>query len=622
MRPGDNQPVFRRRDCLQYLGLIGGLSLAGCAGDSSPDGEGTPTDQGGDGTADGAETPTIEPVEKQVRGTFVSGTSSEARSLHPYDLGDEATSNRLSLLYDGPGTINEDIEFEPRWFKRWDLSDSADVVEYELRDNLEWGAGYGQVTAEDFLYHIENVWQVQDNWSGYQYVGQYYIEGEPISFEQTGSLSIRAELPEPRANWLHDDPMLFALPLPKELAEPYVSEQDLEGLKQDEEITQAAITGNLGAFSFESWERNSKMRLTRNDDYYLREKVDEYANAPFFERLDVQVFDEQSTAYAALEAGDITSTSIEARRANQFSDVDGIKLWHSRFGSGIFWLNLNHRANGWAPIRESREVRQAFAHLFDKDVLINQVFQGNANPVDTFHPRWGPYYDDEKIVVFESSAEMAREKFESGTSADYGYDGETFVGPDGEQVELKMVIRAGSQSNEIVANQVKQWLADVGIAMTIDATEWSNLIGNYAMNSGENTDWQTGQFNGGPWDQSTSAEPWDLMYGLGFSHGAYAPWTTLRLTMTERGSFNMWGYTTDEFDIATTLNDAESAQSQSEARAILTDLFGFLSRDQPLVWSFNDHSIIGYRDRVGGLPEVVNAFSGPDTARELFFTRA
>lgn len=614
----DNPPDFHRRDWLKYLSLLGGVSLAGCAGDSPPDDETTPDDGTDGSTADG-DTPTPEPSAKEVRGTFVSGTSSEARSLHPYDLGDEATSNRLSFLYDGPGTINEDIEFEPRWFETWELSDSADVVEYKLHDNLEWGAGYGQVTAEDFLYHIENVWQVDENWSGYQYVSQYFIEGEPINFEKTGKLSIRAELPEPRANWLHDDPIMFALPVPKELAEPYVTEQDIQGLKQDEEVNQASINGNLGAFSFDSWERNSKMRLVRNDEYYLRDKVDKYANAPFFERLDIQVFDEQSTAYAALEAGDITSTSIEARKANQFRNTDGITLWHSQFGSGIFWLNLNHRANGWAPIRESREVRQAFAHLFNKDVLIDQVFQGNANPVDTFHPRWGPYYDDSEIIVFEPSIEKAKEKFTSGTPADYGYDGDTFVGPDGEQVELTMVIRAGSQSNEIVANQLKQWLADAGIALSVDATEWSNLLSNYAMNSGENTDWSAGRFNGGPWDQATSNNTWDLMYGLGFSHGAYAPWTTLRLTMTERGSFNMWGYTTDEFDIASTLNEAESAQSQDKAKSILTELFGFLSRDHPLVWSFNDHSLIGYRDRVGSLPEVVNAFSGPDTARELFF---
>lgn len=612
MPSGDQGPGLQRREWLKFLGLAGGVGIAGCSGES-------PTGDGAD------ETETTPGDEKPVGGRFTSGTSSEARSIHPFDLGDEATSNRLSLLFDAGGTVNEDIEFESRWFETWDLADSADVVEYKLRDNLEWGGDYGQLTADDFMYHIDNVWQVDQNWAGYQYVSEFFIEDEPISFEQTGDLTIRAELPEPRVEWLHDDPLLYVIPLPTELAQEYVPDQDIEGLKQDNDVTEGLLSGNLGAYSFDSWERNSKMTLTRNDEYYLAEAVDEYANAPFFDEVVLQVFDEQSTAYSALEAGDITSTGIEARKTNQFDDVESVKLWQSKFGSGIFWLNLNHRINGWQPIRESQEVRQAFAHLFDKEVLINQIFQGNANPVDTFHPRWGPYYDDSEIVVFDTSVEKAKEKFESGTPSGYGYDGDEFVNPDGDQVELTIVIRAGSQSNEIVANFMDQQLGEAGIELNIKATEWSNLLSKYAMNSAEHVedvsepDWSAGRFNGGPWDQATSEEPWDLMYGLGFSHGAYSPWSTLKLTLTEQGSFNMWGYTTEEFELESTLDDAASATSQSDASDILTDLFGFLSRDQPVVWSFNDHTIIGYRDKVGGLPEVVNSFSSPDTARELYF---
>lgn len=602
-----------RRSVLKALAAAGVGGLAGCSG-TAPQAGSTATE-----TGDGSDAP---PASASVGGNYISGSTSEARSIHPYDLGDEATGARLDLLFDGGGSINENIEFEPRWLKSWEISDSADVVEYELHDNLEWGAGYGQLTAEDYLYNIENVFQVEENWTAYQYTSEFFIEEEPITVEKTGKYTMRAELPEPRFNWLHDDPITYVLPLPPDLLEPYVADQDLEGLQQDEDITEGLISGNLGAYTFDSWTRNSRMVLSRNEDYYLRDHVDAYDRSPFFDQLTYQVFDEQSTGYSALEAGDITSMGIEARKASQFRNMEPVTLWQSKFGSGIFWLNLNHRANGWAPIRESREVRQAFAHLFDKQVLIDQVFNGNANPVDTFTPRWGPYYDDSKIWIPEASVDKAKEKFEAGTPSEYAYEDEEFVGPDGEQVELKLVMRAGSQSGEIIANFMQQQLSKAGIKMTIEATEWSNLLSNYAMNSGENTDWATGKFNGGPWDQATSNEPWDLMYGLGFSHGAYSPWNVIKTTLAPRGSFNMWGYVTDEFDIRGTTDQAASSESKEEAAEILTDLFGFLSRDQPVVWSFNDHTIVGYRERVAGLPEVVNAFSGPDVARELYFRPA
>jgi hypothetical protein len=43
--------------------------------------------------------------------------------------------------------------------------------------------------------------------------------------------------------------------------------------------------------------------------------------------------------------------------------------------------------------------------LFDKERLIEEIRAGNANPVDTFHPRWGPYYSDETVETFETSVE-------------------------------------------------------------------------------------------------------------------------------------------------------------------------------------------------------------------------
>jgi peptide/nickel transport system substrate-binding protein len=620
------------------LGAGGVASLAGCSGDGSDGGDGNASD-GGDGEDGGGDTTTEETTttaaEKSVGGNFVWGTTSEATSIHPWDLDDEATSYRLAAMFDGGGVVGEDVDFESRWFKSWNLSDSADVVEYELRDGLQWGGDFGQLTAEDYLYNINEAWQVEDNWSGWSYTDYTYIEGEPITYEKTGKLSFRAELPAPRANYLHTDILLGAYPVPVALLEKYAGDKDMESFKKDEDITGGVLSqGNLGAFTFQDWTRNSKLSMSRNGDYYLG-NLDSYdafdgesfENAPYFENLTFQVFDEASTGYSGLKAGDLSQMEIEARKKNQFESQEGVELWQSKYGTGIFWLNLNHRINGWKPLRESREVRQAFAHLFDKQTLIENIFRGNANPVDTFHPKWGPYYDEEKIFVPEFGVEKAKQKLTSGTPSGYSYDGDTFVDPDGNQVTLTLVYRAGSQSNKIVANYVKQQLKKVGIKLNSTATEWSNLLASYAQTSASNVDgveeadWTASGFNGGPWDQAASKEDWDLMYGLGFSHGAYSPWSVVRSTLSTKGSFNFWGYHTDQYDIEKACNDAQSATNQSEATEILSELFGFLSEEQPLIWWFNDHTILGLDDRVAGLEKPENAFSSPEHEREMYFAQ-
>jgi peptide/nickel transport system substrate-binding protein len=606
---------------LAAVGAGAALTTAGCGGDA-------PGSSDDDGPAG--------PGERR----YIAGTTSEASSLHPFAMGDEATSNRLNLLYDGGYSIDEErIEdgttppIDPFWFESWELSDSADVVEYTLRDGLRFGGGYGDLTAETYLQNIERAFAAENNWPRFQYHGQFFVGGEPIEYEKTGEMSLRAELPEPRASWVHQDPLAYVVPVPVEFLDRYGprenEEPDREGFMQDSELTEAVIAGTLGPFRFQEWTRGSKMVFTRNDEWYYPRET-ETGGVPHIDEATYQLFDEQSTGYSALKAGDVTTISIEARKQPEFADVDGVTLWQSRFGSGIFWLNINHRQNGWKPLRESRAVRQALGHLFDKQRLIDEIFAGNANPIDTMTPRWGPYYDDSlEYFVPEPSVEKAREKLEAGASevGDYGYTNDgTFVGPDGEQVELTLPIVAGSQSNEIVANFLKQQLDEVGIAVNVEAKEWSNLLSSYFETSVEHNpsysgepDWEVSPENGGPWNQAVSKEQWDISYGLGFSHGAYAPWEVLQLTLAERGSFNMWGYVTDEYDIAALGDRAASAESIAEARELLAPLFAYLSRDQPMVWGFNDHSIVGYRDVIEGLPDVLNSFSGPDIKRELRF---
>ncbi|MFB6080084.1 MAG: ABC transporter substrate-binding protein [Haloferacaceae archaeon] len=594
---------LRRRRLLRGLAAAGfSVSVAGCSGGSGRSYEIGPGDR-----------------------SFITGTTSSAQSLSPLVVSDEATTNRLTLLYDTGGVIDDaDLTFQGRLLESWSLSEDARRVEYAVRDGLEWGAGYGQLTAEDYVYTARNVFQ--SRWARYSQRPFFILDGEPIEYEQTGKLTFEARLPRRRPNWLHEDVLYGVFPLPKALIRKYEptdgGEGDVEGLNRDEAIESGDLTGNLGPFELVTWEKGQRMVVRKNDDYYLADTdVDDgaFRDSPSLDNLTYQVFDERTTGYSAIKAGDITSIGVEARKVSELGDAEGVQMWTSKYGSGIFWLNLNFRANGWAPLRESREVRQAMAHLFDKSTLIDEIFDGNANPVDTFHPRWGPYYDDEKIVTFEPSIEKARAKLRSGTSSDYGYDGkDRFVGPNGEQVELKMVINNTSQSGEIVGNFMRQRLQKAGIEMTLDGLPFDKIITTYMHPSTSNNpdyggkpDYDAGPFNGGPPDQATTREPWDLIYGVGFSASPYAPWQPIEATLTPRGTFNFTGYRTDDYDIRGAINEAPRSDPD-ETQRIMSDLFGFLSRDQPFVWSFNEHNDVAYREGVENLPKAENFFDSPN----------
>ena len=614
----------RRRRLLQSLPAAGAATiLAGCS-DGGDGGEGG--DGGGDETAGGGDGGGSEGTTSQF---VIGSTSGASGGLDPIAVGDEVTLNRLHLLYDGGGVIHDDpIGFQGRWLADWELSEDATTVRYTVREGLEWGAGYGQLTAETYVYNVEHVFTA--DWAGYSQRPYFSVGGEPIEYERTGELTFEATLPEPRVNFLHEDPITSVLLLPADLLAKYEPAEGetpetpaRDGIARDPDVAEARIAGNLGPFTLDSYEKGSQMVVSANEDYYLADTdVDggAFRDSPKVGGVTTEVFGERSTAYSALKAGDVHTTGIEARRKAEFEDAAGVKLWTSTYGDYLGWISINHRVNGWAPLRESRDVRQAFAHFVDRRTLIEDIFDGNANPVDTFHPRWGPYYSDAKIRQYDHDPQRARELLESGTSADYGYDGSgRFVGPDGEQVELRLVTRSDLQTGELVGNYLRQTLEDAGFAVTVDGLPFDQILGTYFANSVENNanysgepEWSAGRFNGGPWDQSISAEPWDFVYGVGSNTAAYAPWQAVQGFVAERGTFNAFGYHTDDFDFAGAIDDAASAATREEATTVLEDMFGFLSEDLPFLWTRNNHRIVGYREEVGGLPEVRNFFSEPN----------
>ena len=614
-------PASRDRHSHRRRRLLCGLAAAGLsagvAGCSAGEGDGPETTSAGPTTT--------APAAVSGGGRFIDGTTQAAQGgIDPLAVGDQATLNRLDLLYDPGGVIHDDpIGFQGRLLESWELSDDARTVRYRVRDGLEWGAGYGSLTAETYLYNVEHVFTA--GWAGYTQAQFFRLGGEPIEYEQTGELTFEARLPAARANFLHEDPLISAYLLPIGLLEAHGAreggESTREDIARDPDVREANIVGNLGPFTLDTFEQGSRMEVSANPDYYLAETEvggGAYRDTPKVGGVTTQVFGEQSTVYAALKAGDVSTAGIEARRKAEFEETDGVEVWSSPFGNGLFWVSLNHRANGWAPIRESRSVRRALAHLLDVETLVGEIFDGNANPIDTMHPRWGPYYSESGVTRYPHDPERARTLLASGTSAEYGYDdsGE-FVGPDGEQVELRFVTRSDIQTGQLVASFVRQALQAAGIAVDVRGLPFQDIIRTYLANSAANNPdfegepaWTAGPFNGGPWDQSVSAEPWDLLFGIGLSGPiAYAPWLAVDAMVTERGAFNAFGYHTEEYDFAGSIAAAAGADTRTAATDVLQDLFGFLSTDVPHLWTHNDHVIRGYRSEVSGLPEVTNYFS-------------
>jgi len=589
-----------RRDVLKLIGATGVAGLAGCSGNGSSD------NSGGEST------------DRSVQGTYVSASSVDAQSLNWLTIADATSGSYVTATLDGTWAIMPNREIFPLWADY--STDDGRVYEIELRENLEWGAGYGGMTAEDWVYMIKNVFQAQPNWSGYPNADAWFRtnpdsgQREPIPVERTGTRTFEISLFEVDPSFPFKPILWRQQCIPKAILEKYVSEQDTEGLQQDEELNTLAYTGNLGPYSYDAWERSARYTVTRNEDYYLKdvEGVPErFREAPYFDEQVVRVISEESTRLGALESGEVDSSGIPPDKATRFENLPNVNVnvTPQPYARIIVY---NMRANGWKPFR-SKAVRQALGFAVDKETVVGNVLRGYGQVAQTMQPKWSQWYDDSRVTEFgvgdRYGSERTRSALESALSdTEYGYDGERLVDGAGEQVTLSIYYDSGQPTEGTIAEFVAQEFSEnAGINVQPEAVSSSTFQSNYVQTSapqGTEPEWTAGVFNGGPRDVATSAEPWDMSINLQFNTYPFTP-ASSKGFFEKRGGINFYGYYPDE-DIASLYEEASATTDETRRQELFGEAFGLISEEQPFGFLAMPSSVSGYAENVRGYDEEFN----------------
>jgi peptide/nickel transport system substrate-binding protein len=396
--------------------------------------------------------------------------------------------------------------------------------------------------------------------------------------------------------------------------EKYVPENDTEGLKQDEELNTLAYTGNLGPYTYESWERSSRYTVTRNDDYYLRDATDvpeRFDGSPYFESQVVRVIGEESTRLGALESGAVDTAGIPPDKATRFENLSNVSV-NVAPQPYLRVIVYNMRANGWEPFR-SKAVRRALAFAVDKESVVNNVMRGYGDVAQTMQPRWSEWYDDSQVERFgvgdRYGSEATRSRLEAALSdTEYRYDGERLVDGDDEGVTLSIYYDAGQPTESTIAEFIAQeFERNAGIVLQPQAVSPSAFQRNYvetAAPEGTEPEWTAGVFNGGPRDVATSAKAWDMSINLRFNTYPFTP-ASSKGFFEKQGGINFYGYH-PEADIGGRYEQASATTDEARRRELFGEVFGLLSEEQPFGFLALPASVTGYADRVRGYSEEFN----------------
>ena len=349
--------------------------------------------------------------------TLVFGAVSDPVALDPAQVLDQE-SNRVatqifeSLVTMSPGTG----EVVPNLATEWTASDTADVWTFQLRDDVEF--------HDDTKFDAEAVCFNFDRWYNFRGIQQSeglslfwnavmggFSDGETPSLyescEVSGEYEVTFHLTRPSVSFLAALAVSgFAIASPTAL-EKYGAD-DVGGSEEAPVFNGTFATEHpvgTGPYEFDSWERNSRLQLVVNEDYWGEE--------PAIDRLIFVPISNAAARRQALEAGDIDMYDLVDPEDVEVLRGQGFELLE-RPGFNIGWLAMDQRV---APF-DNQEIRQAVAYALNRDELVGAKYPPTAELADQFiPPSLSAHADD--VPTYPYDPEKARELIaQSGLSGD------------------------------------------------------------------------------------------------------------------------------------------------------------------------------------------------------------
>lgn len=302
-----------------------------------------------------------------------------------------------------------------------DVSEDGKVIEFVLREGMQFHHGYGEVTAEDVKFSFERYIDPEVD-SEY---AQSWATLERV--EVTGRYSGRIILSDPY-------PPLFVSTLPWN-AGSIISKAAYEELG----TKFATQPVGCGPYYWSEWRPNQMVVLERFDEYY--------GEQPDFQRVEILPLVEFQVAQLAFDRGELDETGISLDSVERYEQMPGVDV-NILPTLRYHWLGFNLQEEPFDDVR----VREAVRHAVNVDEIIAGAYADVPARANSMLPE-GILGHWEDAPEYQPDIERARQLL-----AEAGY-------PNG----FETVLTTRSDQNLRLAGLiVQQQLAQVGIQVQLE----------------------------------------------------------------------------------------------------------------------------------------------------------
>jgi len=317
------------------------------------------------------------------------------------------------------------------WIK---VSEDSKVIEFKLKEGIQFHKGYGEMTAEDVKFSYERVVDPEvhsayaADWSALDHV------------EVTGRYSGKIILKNPFAP-------LFKTTLPWTVG-------NIISKKAYEEKGEKFATDPIGSgpYYFDEWTPKQKLVLTTFDDYF--------GEKPYFERIEIYPIEDEKSAEIAFDTGEVDFTEVSMEGVLRYK-TDPKVNYRQLSGLAWYWIGMNVEKEPFTDVL----VRKAIRYAIDVDQVIEGAYLDVPERSNAILARGLlGYWAD--APVYKRDVEKAKLLLKAA-----GY-------PNGFETKMDILNKTEYKA---VAEIIQSNLADIGVDMQINVhdsgTFWTLTFG-------------------------------------------------------------------------------------------------------------------------------------------------
>jgi peptide/nickel transport system substrate-binding protein len=377
-------------------------------------------------------------------GTLVIGCGPESTSGLTAAVTSAGTAQIVSgKIFDGLLTYDDHFTPKPQLATSWEVSADGLAYTFHLRPGVLWHDGK-PFTSQDVGFSVLEVWK------------KYHSRGRT-----TFANVIGADTPDDATVILHlSRPAPYLLSALMSSVEAQVVPKHIyAGHDIPTHPANNAPIGT-GPFRFVKWEQGNYVLLERNPHYWD-------APRPWLDKLLFRFFADRSAAAVALETGEAhvsDSTALNLTDVARLSHHPSLTVvaYSATYISGVvaFEFNLDR------PQFRDPRVRQAFAHVFDRDFIVQRIWQGYADPVHGPIPPAFPAFYTQKVPVYAPDLAATEALLEAAG-----------LKRDAQGVRLTLTNDpAPTGPLDLIAQQLRSNLNRIGVKLQIRSSDFGEFV--------------------------------------------------------------------------------------------------------------------------------------------------